>query len=61
MNENDGHEMLVARMKALEAIALDYMTLYMYQTATHFDSEAEIKARLEKCVEDRAPGCSHQV
>lgn len=59
MNENDGHEMLVARMKALEAIAIDYMTLYMYESATHFDSEKEIKQRLEKMVETRAPGCSN--
>lgn len=60
MNEQNGHNaMLVARCKALEAIALEYMTLYHYETATTLATEKELKARLEKQVEKRAPGCGH--
>ena len=39
------------------AIALRYMTLLCYETATHFPNEAEHKVDLERMVEKAAPGC----
>lgn len=59
MDEQDGHMMLVARAKALETIALKYMELYHFETATRFVSDDELKESLERQIEIRAPGCSH--
>ena len=50
MNENDGHEMIVARMKALEEIALDYMLLHALDTGTHTPTQKELKEQLEQKV-----------
>lgn len=61
MNEHDGHEMLVARCKALEAIALKYMELLNINTNTYIYSSEELKQNLEEEVEHLAPGCQHQV
>ena len=61
MNEHDGHEMLVARCKALEAIALKYMELHNLETGTTYFTEKELKMFLEKEVERLEPGCQHQV
>jgi hypothetical protein len=57
MNENDGHEMLVARMKALEAIALECF----FELCAPFEEEKEYKRKLEAAIEERAPGCGHKV
>lgn len=60
MNEQDGHEMLVARCKALEEIALYYIMLHAIGTGTHLLTEAAARSDMEKHVERLAPGCSHQ-
>lgn len=60
MNEIDCHNMLVARCKALEEIALDYVLLHALDTGTGTPSEADCKRWLEARVEKLAPGCSHR-
>ncbi len=54
MNERDGHEMLVARAKALKEIALE---CFLELCAPLDRSVCE--KRLEQAVEERAPGCGH--
>lgn len=54
MNEQDGHEMLVARMKALEDIALGCFL----ELCAPLD-EATCRQRLEAAIEVIAPGCGH--
>ena len=56
MNENDGHEMLVARCKALKQIALE-----CFEELCSPLSTAVCEQRLEAAIERIAPGCSHQV
>lgn len=60
MNEQDGYAMMLARCKALEEIALNYMTLHQLETGTHEVCPVEHKRRLESQIEKLAPGCSHQ-
>lgn len=59
MNAEDGHEMLVARCQALETMYMNIATLFMYETATSFSTEEEIKASMEKEINRIAPGCGH--
>lgn len=61
MNERDGHEMLIARMKALKAVALRYAILHYIDTATSPFTDAEVERMVEAEVEKLAPGCSHAV
>ena len=58
MNEAAEHAMLGARCKALETIALQYMDLFALATDTHFPTEAEHKANLERAVERLVQGHS---
>lgn len=53
MNERDGHDMLVARCQALEKIALE-----CFEELTHV-STSVCKQRLERAIEELAPGCGH--
>ena len=48
MDERIGHEMLVARCKALEAVALHYLTLLMYEQATEFSTPEQLKQCIER-------------
>lgn len=61
MNEQDGHEMLVARAKALKTIAMKYIELHNLDTGTHELSPLRIEQILEKEVEKLEPGCGHRV
>jgi hypothetical protein len=60
MNEHDGHEMLVARCKALEKIASKLIGDASANTGYLLTPE-KIKKQLEVAVEHEAPGCSHSV
>lgn len=59
MNEQNGHEMLVARCQALEEMYLNIATMFMYETATSLSTPEEIKSSMEKEIERLAPGCGH--
>lgn len=56
MNEQDGHDMLVARCRALEQIALECFE----ELCSPLSSEV-CKQRLEAAIERLAPGCGHKV
>lgn len=55
MTEQDGHEMLVARMKALEGIALSFFL----ELCAPLPEEV-CKQRLEAAIEACAPGCGNK-
>jgi hypothetical protein len=54
MDENDGYAMMLARMKALEQIALECFI----ELCSPLD-EATCKRRLESTIDNIAPGCGH--
>jgi hypothetical protein len=54
MTEQDGHEMLVARCKALEQIALE-----CFEELCSPLSKEICEQRLERAIENIAPGCGH--
>ena len=59
MNERDGEAMNQARMRALEEIAVNYISVTFAEAKFPLiDSEAKIL--LEEMIEERAPGCSHR-
>lgn len=56
MTEADGHEMLVARCKALKQIALECFL----ELCSPLDEKA-CERRLEEAINNYAPGCGHRV
>lgn len=58
MNEQDGHEMLVARCKALEEITLEIMLTHASMFRRPIDPD-KMKEIIEERVETIAPGCGH--